>query len=144
MTDRSGSARFQPLFESALQAYERNAIVTLAQHPLAVQLDHCHSVEDVTLLLQARAQPFSGCRASHKIMRSIKTTVSSLTPLSDATTFANAVSPVRQNALMACFTSLTPIFRHYYHLLKQYRLVLVSYLMYVPFFNPYVNVVTSN
>jgi hypothetical protein len=147
MADQSGHSHFQALFESALWAYERNAGVKLAQHPLAAQLQHCHTVEDVTVLLQAKAQPFGGCRASHKIMKSIKTTVSTLTPLtlSAAATLADAVGPVRPNAPMACFTSLTTVFRHYYHLRRPYTLVLVSYLTYVPFFSPYVDIVlTSN
>ena len=52
MTDHSASHRFQALFESALQAYESKTGITLAQHPLAVDLQDCHSVDDITTLLQ--------------------------------------------------------------------------------------------
>jgi len=100
MAYQSGSARFQAFFESALQAYERKAGVTLTQHPLAVQLQRCHSIEDITILLQGKAQAFGDFRASDKITKSIKATVSSLTPLANAATLADAVGPVRQNPLI--------------------------------------------
>jgi hypothetical protein len=103
MADQSGSAHLQALFESALQVYERKTGVTLAQHPLAVQLESCHSVGDVTTLLQGKAQPFSGHRASNNIMKSIKSIVSSLTPLSEAVTLSEALGPVRQNVLMPLY-----------------------------------------
>ena len=110
MADQSESPRFQVLFESALEAYQSKTGVTLAQHPLAVQLQSCHSVEDITVILQGRAQAFSGCRTSDKIMKSVKATVSILTPLSDAATLADAVGPVRHNVLMPCFTYLIAVF----------------------------------
>jgi hypothetical protein len=144
MVDQPGSARFQPLFESALQAYERTTSFTLAQHPFAAQLERSHSVEDVTILLQARAQPFGGCRASHKLMKSIRATVSTLTHLSGTATLADAIGPVRQSTLMRCIASLTTNFRHYYHPRRQYKLVSVSYLMCVPFFSLYVYTVVSS
>ena len=103
MTDQSGSAHFQALFESALQAYERKTGFTLAQHPLAVKLQSCDSVEAITALLQAQAQAFSDFHASGRIMRSIKVIVSVLSLLSNAAPFADAVGLVRRNALIACF-----------------------------------------
>jgi len=95
------SAHFQALFDSALQAYKRKTGITLADHFLTAQLDTCSTVEDVTALLQRQAEAVSDLRARHRIINSIKTTVSILTPLHVA------VGLVRQNALMACFTSLT-------------------------------------
>jgi hypothetical protein len=106
MADQSGSHRFQALFESALQAYGRKTGVTLAQHPLAVQLQSCHSVDDITTLLQERAQAFGNFRERDRMMKSIETTVSILTPLSDAAPLADALGVVCQKALVACFTSL--------------------------------------
>jgi hypothetical protein len=103
MADWSGSARFQTLFESALDAYEKKTGVTLAEHPLAVQLQSCHSVEDITTLLHRQAQAFSDFRENDRIMKSIRTTVSILTPLSGAA----SVARVRQKMLVACFTTLT-------------------------------------
>jgi len=104
MDDQDGSARWQELFESALQAYERKTGVILAQHPLTVQLQSCHSAEDITTLLQGRARAFSDFRERDRIMESTKTIVSILNPLSDAF-LADAVGLVRQKALVECFTS---------------------------------------
>jgi hypothetical protein len=96
MADQSRSAHFQALFESALKAYERKTGITLAQHPLAVKLQSCHSVEDVTALLLGQAKAFSDFQANNRITKAIETTVSILTPLSDATSLADAVGLVRQ------------------------------------------------
>jgi fungal STAND N-terminal Goodbye domain len=82
MAVQSGYARFQALFESALQAYEETTGIALAQHPLAVNLQ-CHSIDDTTTLLQGRAQAFSDSRQRDRIMRAIKNTVSILNLLSD-------------------------------------------------------------
>ena len=130
MADQSGPARFQALFESALQDYERKTGITLAQHPLAVDLQDCHSIDDITTLLQGRTQAFSDFRERDRMMKAIKTTVSILNPLSDAASLADVVGLVRQNALIAFSTSLT-FFRHHSHLPRQYRLVSVYYWMYV-------------
>ena len=107
MADQSTSARLQDLFELALQAYEKKTGIALAQHPLAVNLQNCQSIDDITTLLQGQAQAFNEFRESDRIMKAIKTIVTILTPLSEAVSLANAVSSVRQRALMACFTSLT-------------------------------------
>jgi hypothetical protein len=106
MADQSESARFQVIFESALQAYEKKTGVKLAEHPLAIQLQTCHSIDDVTTLLQGRAQAFNDFQGSDRIFKSIKTTVSILTPLSDALSLAGAIGLVSQTVL-SCFTSLT-------------------------------------
>jgi fungal STAND N-terminal Goodbye domain len=107
MAGQSGSARFQALFESALQAYERKTGITLVQHPLATDLQNCHSIDDITTLIQARAQAFGDIRERDRMMEAIKTTVSILTPLSDATSLADTVGLVCQKVLMACPTYLT-------------------------------------
>jgi hypothetical protein len=101
MADQMVSTHFQALFDSALQAYKRNTGITLAEHSLTAQLDRCSTVEDMTALLQRQAEAISDLQARHRIIKSIKTTVSILIPLHVA------VGLVRQNALMACFTSLT-------------------------------------
>ena len=105
MADQSGSPRFQALFESALQAYESKTGITLDQHPLAVDLQDCHSIDDITTLLQGRTQAFSDFRERDRMLKAIKATVTILTPLSDAASLA--VGLVRQKALIACSTSLT-------------------------------------
>jgi hypothetical protein len=99
MANRSGSARFQVLFDYALQAYEKKTGVTLAEHPLTIQLQSCHSVESITTILQDQAQALSDFQGSDRMMKSIKTIVSILTPLSSAAALADAVALVCYNAL---------------------------------------------
>ena len=100
MVHQPESARFRALFEPALQAYEANAGVSLAQHPLAIKLQNCDSVEAVTGLFQNQAQAFSDLQGSDKIMKSIKTTVSILSKLSSAASLADAFGLVCQKRLM--------------------------------------------
>jgi uncharacterized membrane protein YcjF (UPF0283 family) len=88
-----------------LQAYEKQTGITLAQHPLARQLESCHSIEDTIALLQRQVEAVNDSQAKNRIMNAIKTTVSILTPLSDAASIADAVGLVREKALMASFKS---------------------------------------
>jgi len=108
MADQSGSARFQALFESALEDYEKKTGITLSKHPLAVQLQSCHSEDDITDLLQGRAKAFDIFQEKDRMLKAIKVTVSILTPLSMAASLADAVGLVRQKAQVARSTSLTP------------------------------------
>jgi hypothetical protein len=87
MADQSGSVHFQVLFEPALQAYEQMTGIALTQHPLAANIQSCHSIDDITILLQGRAQAFSNLRQKDRMMKAIKNTVSILNPLSDAVGF---------------------------------------------------------
>lgn len=107
MGDQSRSARFQALFKSALQAYEKKTGITLVKHPLAVRLRSCRTAEDITALLQSQAKAFGDSNARGRIVKVIKTTVSILTAISKTGTFADTVGVVRQKALMASFSSLT-------------------------------------
>jgi len=136
MDHLSESVRFQALFGPALQAYEKMAGVSLTQHPLAVKLQRCDSIEAITGLLQDQAQAFGHLRGSDKIMKSLKTTVSILSKLSSAASLTDAFGLVRQKRLMACLTSLTFIYRHS-HLRRRYRLVWLSYSTYVPLLSSY-------
>jgi hypothetical protein len=94
MADHSGSAHFQTLFESALKAYEKTTGVTLAQHPLAQQLQSCQSTQEIITLLQGQVQAFDESRRD-KVIKTIKTTLSILTPLSAAASLADAFGLVR-------------------------------------------------
>jgi len=102
MTDQSGSPRIQILFESALQAYEKKTGVTLAQHPLAQQLQGSQSTQEIITILQGQVQAFDEFRRD-KIIKSIKATVSILNPLSAAASLPDAFGLVRPEALMALF-----------------------------------------
>jgi hypothetical protein len=134
MADQSGSP--QTPFESALRAYEEKTGVTLAQHPLAQQVQSCQSTHDITTLLQGQVQAFDESRRD-KIIRSIKATVSILTPLSAAASLPDAFGLVRLEALWHCFASVTTFCRH---LRRQFRLASLSYLMYVLLFSSYLHV----
>jgi len=103
MAHQSESARFQALIEPTLQAYERTAGVSLTQHPLAIKLQSCDSVEAITGLLQDQAQAFEDLQGSDKIMKSLRTIVSILSKFSSAASLADAFHLVRQKALMAVF-----------------------------------------
>jgi hypothetical protein len=107
MDDQSGSAHFQTLFGSALQAYEKKTGMSLAEHPLVAQLQDCHSVESITTLLQHQAKNFSDFRGKNKIMRTIESTVSILSTLSANSPLGGSIGLVRQNALIEFSTSLT-------------------------------------
>ena len=98
MTDQPGPARFQALLESALQDYEKAAGVTLAnwEDSLAIQLQDCHSIDDITTLLQDKTQAFNDLQQRDRIFKSIKATVSIFTPISTAASVADDAGLVRQ------------------------------------------------
>ena len=102
MGDQSGSAHFRTLFDSALQAYEKNTGVPLTEHPLAAQLQDCHSVESVTTLFQHQAKDFSDFRGKNRIMKLIESTVLILSTLSANTALGGTIGLVRQSALIGC------------------------------------------
>jgi hypothetical protein len=131
MDSQSGSTRFQELFESALQAYEKKTGISLPKHPLAEQLQRCHSVEDITALVQDQASTFSESKGKDRIIKSIKGTISILATLSAIASFGDVVGLVSQKGSDACSTSLTVFYSHS-HPRKQYTLALPSYLLYVP------------
>lgn len=110
MAQQSGSPRFQALFESALEGYEKKAGVTLIEHPLAIQFQSCDSIEDITAILQRQTQAFVNLQGSDRIFKSIKTTVSILTTLSSAASLVDTFSLVHQKVLTQCSTSLTGFF----------------------------------
>ena len=99
MGDQSGSTRFRALFESVLQAYEEQTGIALAEHPLTVRLRNCRSVGSITSLLQDQIPASSDLGRDHRIMTSIKSTISILATLSTAPAFAWAIGLVRQNPL---------------------------------------------
>jgi hypothetical protein len=104
MDDQSRSAHFHALLESALHAYEKTTAIKLAEHPLALQLQSCHPVDDISTFLRNQAQAVNDPQAIDRIIKSIKKTLSILIPLSDAISFADDFSLVSQRPPMACFT----------------------------------------
>jgi hypothetical protein len=116
MTDRPGSARFQALLESALQECEKKPGVILVdrEDSLAIQRQHCHSIDDITTLLQDKTQAFGDFQQHDRILKSIKATVSVLSPVSAVASIADDAGLVRQKVMKTClavliiFTDITP------------------------------------
>ena len=106
MAEQSGSYCFRALFESALQSYEKTTGILLAEHPLAVQLQSCHTIESITAVLECQMLTFGDFRGSDRVMKSIKSTLSILTRLSIPASLGDAVVLVRRNILMAVSTAL--------------------------------------
>ena len=97
MADHSGSPpRFRTLFQSALQSYEEKAGVKLADHPLALQLQNCHTVESTTAVLQGQVQGSSEFPGGDRVMMSIQSTASILIRLSATASLAADIDLVRQ------------------------------------------------
>lgn len=111
MADHSPSTRFRSLFESALAEYEKKTGITLTEHPLATQLQSCHSIESTTAVLQGQAQAFSKFRGRDRAIKSIKNTLSILTTLSDTATLGDSIGLVRHNVLVVYSTALTVFFQ---------------------------------
>jgi hypothetical protein len=103
MADQSVSSRHQTPFELALQDYEINTKISLAEHPLAQELEECHSVESTITLLQDQARSFGEFRGKHRVMKSIESTVSFLYKLSSTAALDDGISLVRQKTLMSVF-----------------------------------------
>ena len=95
MGDQFGFTRFRAPFESALETYETKTGITLAEHPLALQLQSCHSVEDITTLVQDQASAFGEFRGKDRIMKSIKSTASILATLYATASFGDDIGLVR-------------------------------------------------
>jgi len=96
MGDQSRSTGFRTLFESALQAYEKKTGITLAEHPLAVQLQSCLSVESITALVQDQASASSEFLGKDRIMQSIRSIVSMINTLSTTTSLWYPILLVRR------------------------------------------------
>jgi hypothetical protein len=143
MDDQSRSTRFRVLFESALQAYDKKTGIILAEHPLTLRLQNCHSIESIISLLQDQISSPSEPGGNDRVMASIKSTVSFFSSISNSAAFDWAIGLVRQKVLKAWSTSLTVLGRHS-HLKMQYMLVSLSYLLYVPFSTSYVCIVVTS
>jgi len=85
---------------SALEDYEKLTNISLAEHPLAKQLESCHSVESISSLLQDHARAFSELPGSDRILKSIRSIVSFLFKLSATAALCDNIGLVRQKTLM--------------------------------------------
>jgi hypothetical protein len=103
MSSQSDSSRLSALFESALRDYEQKTKITLGNHPLAEELENCHSVEGLAAILQGQARANSAFQGSDRIMKSIKSTLSVLHNLSAIAVLGHGFGLVRQKTLMGVF-----------------------------------------
>ena len=124
MGDPSVSTHVQTLFEPALQAYEKTTGVTLSEHPLAVQLQDCHTVESITTLLQGQVKDSSDLPRNDRITKVIKSVVSILSTLSATSALGESTGLVRQNVLMA--HSASDSFCRHSHPRNRYKPTLLS------------------
>lgn len=81
MGDHDGPTRFRALFASTLQAYTKSTGISLAEHPLTLQLQNCHSVESITALLQDQMRTSSDFGENDRLEGSIKSAISILSTL---------------------------------------------------------------
>jgi hypothetical protein len=71
MSAHSESSVFQALFRAARKEYEDRMRTNLNEHPLATQLQTCHSFESLIALLQQQARTFDEFRGDDKVMVSL-------------------------------------------------------------------------
>ena len=128
MGDHYRPTRFRALFAATLQAYTKSTGISLAEHPLTLQLQNCHSVESITALLQDQMQTFSNFGKNARLEGSIKSVVSILSTLSGTTPLDWAICLVRRR----CFNGVFHIyhFTSRSHLKMRYMPVSQSYLLY--------------
>jgi hypothetical protein len=102
MSDHPGLARFQMLFEASLQDYEKQTDITLVEHPLAEQLQHCDSVESFTPVLREHLRARSEFQDGDRIIKLLNSAVSVLWTLSASIN----LDLVRPRVLLGCSMSL--------------------------------------
>ncbi len=81
MSDQSRPSHFQALFEAAFRDYENQTGKTLANHPLAEELQSCDSVESVTAVLRKQIESSSEIRGKDKVLKPLKNVLSVLNKL---------------------------------------------------------------
>ena len=57
------SSHFQPIFEAALKAYQKQTNKDLLAHPLASQFQSCNSTTAILAILQVQVQEFDKSRS---------------------------------------------------------------------------------
>ena len=82
MTDQSGSSHFQVLFDAAFRDFEIQTGKTLANHPLAEELQNCNSVESLTTVLCEQIEASSEIKGKDKVLKHVKNVLSVLHKLS--------------------------------------------------------------
>lgn len=105
MSDLSGPARFQVLFQASLKEYEKQMDITLAKHPLTEKFRRCDSVESVAAIFQEQVPASSEFPGGERTIKSLDSTISVLSALS----LSVNLGLVRKKTPMGCSMSLMPI-----------------------------------
>jgi hypothetical protein len=106
MSRKSGPSDFRALFESALQDYQKQTGITLAEHPLAQRFQNCDTVESITALLQGQTQALGELKGSDRMTKSLNSVVSVMCSLSAFTGLGSTTDLVRRKVLIGYSTSL--------------------------------------
>jgi hypothetical protein len=95
MGDHSRSSHLRVLFEAALHDYQKQTGISLAEHPLAEQLQNCDTVESITAVLCEQIQAFREFQGNDKVLKPLKKAVSVLYKLSATANFGQDIGLVR-------------------------------------------------
>jgi hypothetical protein len=95
MADQSGFTCFRARFQSVLQSYGQTTGITLAEHPLAMRIQNCHSAECITAILKHEARS-SDLLRSDRSMKSVESAVSILSTLSATASLGDSIGLVRK------------------------------------------------
>ncbi|KAF8479755.1 hypothetical protein DFH94DRAFT_682439 [Russula ochroleuca] len=84
-------SRLREFIDAALQDYEKQTSIRLAEHPLATQLQNGDSVDRITAVLDEQLQAFSKFRGVQEVTKLLKNTASVLYKLSATADLNQAV-----------------------------------------------------
>ena len=123
----ASSPSLQLLFDAALQSYEKQSGMKLIDHPLARQLENCHSVDSIMDILQQQVHVLIEFRGGNgKVMNSLKRVVHVLLGLSTNTILSGGISLVSRMVFLGILSSWCP-FRSHSPLLTSFSRPSVSY-----------------
>ena len=95
MSQISSSSTFQTLFNAALLDYKDKTGNALTDHPIAMQLETCESVNSITAILQEQAQSFHEFRENDvKLMKALNSSVDVLCSPSISSALNGAIGVV--------------------------------------------------
>ena len=93
MSDLSAPSHFRVLLEDAFQKYETQTGTTLADHPLAEELQNCDSVDSVTAVFREQTEALGKIQENDKVFKPLKKVLSALHKLSSASAVDGLVRP---------------------------------------------------
>jgi hypothetical protein len=97
----SSSSNVQSLFDAALESYEKQTGMKLIDHPLARQLENCHTVDVIMDFLQQQARALTGFLGEEgKVKKSLKRAVHVLHALSTSTALGEGIGLVRRTVVL--------------------------------------------